>query len=189
VLRGDITAALRRALIEELAAVGYGRMSVEAVARRAGVAKTAVYRRWGSKPEMVLAIVAEVAERKLSLPDAGSLRADVQVVLRIMAQALEHPLAAQIIPDLLAEAGRDPKIAEALQVALRTAQDEVGGRLIRRAIARGELRADANPELAVDLVVGPVYWRLAVSRRPLPPDQVGALADAVVAALVAGAPA
>lgn len=61
VLRGEITTAIRHALMQELAAVGYGRLSIEAVARRAGVSKTAIYRRWSSKPELVLEIVSSAA--------------------------------------------------------------------------------------------------------------------------------
>jgi AcrR family transcriptional regulator len=186
VLRGEITIALRRALLEELAANGYGRLSIEAVARRAGVAKTAVYRRWNAKLDMVLDVVTEVAGRRLSLPDTGSLRGDLQLVLQTLTHALEHPLASQIIPDLLVEAGRDPKIAAALQRALRGAQDEVGVRLISRAIERGELSADTDPDLAVDLVVGPLYWRLTIARLPLSPENLSQLADATVAALAAG---
>ncbi|GAA1881580.1 TetR/AcrR family transcriptional regulator [Asanoa iriomotensis] len=188
VLRGEITTALRSALLEELAANGYGRLSIEAVARRAGVAKTAVYRRWNAKIDMVLEVVAEFAGRKFSLPDTGSLHGDLGLVLHILAAALEHPLASQIIPDLLVEAGRDPKIAEALQRTQRAIQDEVGVPLIKRAIERGELPADTDPDLAIDLVVGPIYWRLTVARRPLSPDDLAQLIDATAAALTAGAP-
>lgn len=183
VLRGDITAALRRALLEELAATGYGRLSIEAVARRAGVAKTAVYRRWRSKLDMVLEVVAEVAGQKLTPPDTGSLRGDLDVVLRIIARALGHPLASQIIPDLLAEAARNPQIAETLQRTLRGAQRDVAGLLVSRAVRRGELPADTDPDVAVDLVVGPLYWRLAVARGPLPRTHLSRLAAATAAAL------
>jgi AcrR family transcriptional regulator len=188
VLRGDITTALRSALLEELAANGYGRLSIEAVARRAGVAKTAVYRRWNTKVDMVLEVVTEVAGRKLSLPDTGSLRSDLRLVLQIVAEALRHPLASQIIPDLLVETGRDPQIAAALDRARRTVQDEVGVRLINRAIERGELAADTDPDLAVDLVVGPLYWRLAIARLPLSSVDLSNLADATLAALSARKP-
>jgi len=188
VLRGEITTALRSALLEELAANGYGRLSIEAVARRAGVAKTAVYRRWNTKIDMVLEVVAEVAGRKLSLPDTGSLRGDLRLVLQILAEALQHPLASQIIPDLLVETGRDTKIADALERARRAVQDEVGVRLITRAIERGELPADTDPDLAVDLVVGPLYWRLTIARLPVSSDDLSKLADATLAALSAEKP-
>ena len=182
-LRGEITTALRRALLEELAAVGYGRLSIEAVARRAGVAKTAVYRRWTSKLEMVLEVVSEVAGQRLAVPDTGSLGGDLELVLQIMAHTLRHPLASQIIPDLLSEAGRDPQIAQTLHQALRDAQKDVGVQLVDRAVARGEVPPGTDLDVALDLVVGPLYWRLAVVRQPLSPDYIPRLAAATAAAL------
>jgi AcrR family transcriptional regulator len=183
VLRDDITAAIRGAVMHELAAVGYGRLSIEAVARRAGVSKTAIYRRWSSKLELVLAVVSEVAVHRLPLPDTGSLCGDLEMLFRIMATALQHPLASQIIPDLLAEAARNPQIAQTLQQALRTNQRDIGVLLIGRAIERGELSAGADPGDVVDLIVGPIYWRLAIARTPLNPVDLPRMAAAVAAAL------
>lgn len=185
VLRDDITTALRGALIQELAAVGYGRLSIEAVARRAGVAKTAVYRRWSSKLEMVLEVVTEVAGQNLSLPDTGSLRGDLELALRLMTHALQHPLASQIIPDLLAEAARNPQMGATLQEALHSTQREIGAKIVGRAVGRGELPADVDPELAGDLIVGPLYWRLTVARHPVPDDYLAAIVSATMAALAA----
>jgi AcrR family transcriptional regulator len=183
VLRGEITTAIRDAVMRELAEVGYGRLSIEAVARRAGVGKTAVYRRWSSKLEMVLELVSTVAGQRLPLPDTGSLRGDLEMLLRIAARALQHPMASQIIPDLLAEAARNPQIEQTLQQALRANQRDVGAQLIGRAVARGELPAGADPEVAVDLIVGPLYWRLAVARTPLPKGYLTRMAAAIAAAL------
>ncbi|MGN9777455.1 TetR/AcrR family transcriptional regulator [Micromonospora sp. H33] len=182
-LRGEITTAIRRAVMQELAAVGYGRLSIEAVARRAGVSKTAVYRRWRSKLELVLEIVSAAAGQRFPLPDTGDLRGDLEMLFLIMARALGHPLAAQIIPDLLAEAARNPQIAQTLQGALRSNQRDIGGQLIGRAIARGELGPDTDVDVAVDLIVGPLYWRLAVARAPLAVEDLPRLAAAVAAAL------
>ncbi len=186
VLRGEITTAIREAVVQELAAGGYGRLSIEAVARRAGVGKTAVYRRWSSKLDMVLEVVSDVAIQRLPMPDTGSLRGDLEFVLRIAARALRHPLASQIIPDLLAEAARNPQIAESLQEALRVNQRDVGGRLIGRAIERGELPPGTDPEAAVDLIVGPLYWRLVIARDSLPDANLSRMAAAIEAALAAG---
>jgi AcrR family transcriptional regulator len=183
VLRGEITTAIRSAVLQELAAVGYGRLSIEAVARRAGVSKTAVYRRWSSKLELVLEIVSGVAGQRLPLPDTGDLRGDLGMLFLIMAKALRHPVAVQIIPDLLAEAARNPRIAQTLEQALRVNQREVGGQLIDRAIKRGELAPDLDVDLAVDLIVGPLYWRLAVSRTPLSVEDLPRLAAIVATAL------
>jgi AcrR family transcriptional regulator len=191
VLRGEITSAIQLALVQELAAVGYGRLSIEAVARRAGVGKTAVYRRWGSKLEMVLEVVGSVAGQSMSLPDTGSLRGDLEIFLRVAAKALRHPLASQIIPDLLAEAARNPQIATTLQNALHANQREIGVLLVDRARKRGELTESVDPDLAVDLIVGPLYWRLAIARTPLPEKHLKNMAVAAAAALesVSGVPA
>ncbi len=183
VLRGEITRAIRKALMQELAAVGYGRLSIEAIARRAGVSKTAVYRRWSSKLELVLETVVATAGSKLPSLDTGSLRGDLDLLFQVVAHALRHPLASQIIPDLLAEAARNPTLDEALQQLLRSKQQEIGGSLVRRAVQRGELPADIDPDAAVDLIVGPLYWRLAIARAPLTDPYRGALVESVVAGL------
>ncbi|HYN92238.1 MAG TPA: TetR/AcrR family transcriptional regulator [Pilimelia sp.] len=184
VLREGVTEAIRDAVLAELAAVGYGRMSIEAVARRAGVGKTAVYRRWPSKLEMVIEIVAAVTADVVSVPDTGSLRGDLELVLTVAAKALRHPLAAQILPDLLAEAARTPAIAATLRTALLDRQRDIGAQLAERAVARGELPAGTDPDLLIELAVGPLYWHLAVARAPLPPGYVATLASTAAAALV-----
>ncbi|MEU4155800.1 TetR/AcrR family transcriptional regulator [Actinoplanes sp. NPDC026670] len=183
VLRGDITVAIRNAVMNELAEVGYGRLSIEAVARRAGVGKTAIYRRWSNKLEMVMEIISDVAERKVPLPDTGSFAGDLSLLLMIVSTALRHRMASQIIPDLMAEAARNPQIAETLQRALRTHQQAVGEKLIGQAVARGELPAGTDPAVAVDLILGPLYWRLAVAREPIEEDYLEKFTVAVTAAL------
>ncbi|GGN70557.1 TetR family transcriptional regulator [Actinoplanes lobatus] len=187
VLRGDITVAIRNAVMSELAEVGYGRLSIEAVARRAGVGKTAIYRRWSNKLEMVMEIISDVAERKVPLPDTGSFSGDLQLLLMIVSTALQHRIASQIIPDLMAEAARNPQIAETLQRALRTHQQAVGEKLIGQAVARGELPEGTDPEVAVDMILGPLYWRLAVARQPIGEDYLEKFTVAVTAALRATA--
>ncbi|MGK5443228.1 TetR/AcrR family transcriptional regulator [Micromonospora sp. URMC 105] len=186
VLRGDITKAIRRALMQELAAAGYGRLSIEAIARRAGVSKTAIYRRWSSKLELVLETVVAAAGNKLPALDTGTLRGDLTLLFQVVAHALSHPLASQIIPDLLAEAARNPTIDATLQQVLRAKQQELGGQLIGRAVERGELPAGTDPDAAVDLIVGPLYWRLAIARTPLTDTYLDTLVEAVVAGLGAG---
>ncbi|WP_017624495.1 TetR/AcrR family transcriptional regulator [Nocardiopsis chromatogenes] len=183
VLQEDVTRAIRAAVFTELATVGYGRLSIEAVAKRAGVGKTAVYRRWKSKLEMVLDVVSEVAGQVTPVPDTGSLSGDVHELVTTAAQALRHPLARQIVPDLLAEAARSPEIAATLQEALQRTQRGIAGVVIRNAVERGELPEGTDPELALDLILGPVYWRLAVIREELSPAQTRSLVRAALAAL------
>ncbi|GAA2254795.1 TetR family transcriptional regulator [Streptomyces ruber] len=186
VLREDVTEAIRAAVFEELAAAGYARMSIEGIARRAGVGKTAVYRRWRSKLHLVLDLVSAVAVQGLPAPDTGSLETDLRLLYEVTSRALRHPVAGQIIPDLQAEAARNPEIAEAMQKALREGQQSVASGIVRAAAERGEIRADIDEDLALDLISGPLYWRAVVVRSPkLPKGHLPALARATTAALKA----
>ncbi len=183
VLRDDVTAAIRAAVFAELAAVGYARMSIEGIARRAGVGKAAVYRRWRSKLPLVLDVVSAVAAAGLPTPDTGSLHGDVRMLLEITARALRHPMASQIVPDLLAEAARSPEIADALREALRASQDGIARAVVACAVGRGELPDGTDAAIAADLLAGPLYWRLAVYRSPVSRAELDRLAAATVAAL------
>ncbi|MEU1119165.1 MULTISPECIES: TetR/AcrR family transcriptional regulator [unclassified Streptomyces] len=183
VLREDKTEAIRAAVFEELAAVGYARMSIEGIARRAGVGKTAVYRRWRSKLHLVLDLVSAIAVQGLPAPDTGSLEGDLRLLYEVTSRALRHPVASQIIPDLQAEAARNPDIAEALQKALREGQQGAASGIVRAAVERGEMRASADEDLALDLVSGPLYWRSVVVRAELPEGYVGRLAGVTAAGL------
>lgn len=186
VLREDVTEAIRAAVFGELAAVGYARMSIEGIARRAGVGKTAVYRRWRSKLHLVLDLVSALAVQGLPTPDTGSLESDLRLLYEVTARALRHPVASQVVPDLLAEAARNPEIEAALQKALREGQHGVASGILAQAAARGELRAGTagrHEELALDLVSGPLYWRSVVMRGELPEGYLEALATATATAL------
>ncbi|WP_418957361.1 TetR/AcrR family transcriptional regulator [Streptomyces tritici] len=185
VLREEVTDAIRAAVFEELAAVGFARMSIEGIARRAGVGKTAVYRRWKSKLSLVLDLVGAVAVQGLPAPRTGSLHGDVRALLELAAHALRHPVASQVIPDLLVEAQRNPEIADAIKAALLDGQQGVVAQVVREAVARRELPEGADPDRALDLVVGPLYWRLVVVRGELPPGYLDDLARSAVAALTA----
>lgn len=171
VLREDVTEAIRAAVFEELAAVGYARMSIEGIARRAGVGKTAVYRRWKSKLHLVLDVVSALAVMGLPTPDTGSLEGDLRLLYEVTSRALRHPVASQIIPDLQAEAARNPEMAEAVQKTLREGQEGVALKILLAAEQRGEIRAGFDSELALDLIAGPLYWRSVVIRSPKPPKE------------------
>jgi len=185
VMREELTASIRAAVLEELASRGYGRMSIEAVAKRAGVGKTTIYRRWDSKLDVVVDAMSGIAMQNLAAPDTGSLRGDLVVLLEVAAAALQHPLAAQILPDLLAEAARSPQIAETLQTVLHSTLLSLTTRIVDQAVTRGELPASADPAFVQDVVLGPLYWRLAVERSAVPDGYLQTLARHTAAALSA----
>ncbi|MEV0097114.1 TetR/AcrR family transcriptional regulator [Streptomyces sp. NPDC050738] len=185
VLREDVTDAIRAAVFEELATVGFSKMSIEGIARRAGVGKTAVYRRWKSKLHLVLDLVSAFAVQGLPAPATGSLYGDVRALLEFASHALRHPVASQIIPDLLVEAARNPEIANTIKEVLLDSQQGLAAAVVRDAVARGDLPEGADPERALELIIGPLYWRAVVVRDDLPKGYLDSLARAAVAALTA----
>lgn len=186
VLRVDVTEAIRAAVIEELATVGFARMSIEGIARRAGVGKTAVYRRWKSKLHLVLDLVGAFAVDGLPVPSTGSLYGDVRALLEVMSHVLRHPVASAVIPDLLVEAARNPEIADAVRGALLEGQRRMEEGIISEAVARGELPVGVDAGRALDLAIGPLYWRQVVVRDGVPAGYLDDLARSVVAGLTAG---
>ncbi|MFD9523291.1 TetR/AcrR family transcriptional regulator [Streptomyces sp. NPDC059979] len=185
VLREDVTEAIRNAVLEELAAVGFSKMSIEGIARRAGVGKTAVYRRWKSKLHLVLDLVGAFAVDGLPVPATGSLYGDVRALLEVMSHVLRHPVASAVIPDLLVEAARNPEIADAVRGALLDGQHRMAQGILADAVARGELPGDISPDHALDLLIGPLYWRQVVVRDAVTAAQLDTLARQVVAGLKA----
>ncbi|MGW7101130.1 TetR/AcrR family transcriptional regulator [Streptomyces sp. NPDC054838] len=187
VLREDVTRAIRAAVLEELATVGFARMSIEGIARRAGVGKTAVYRRWKSKLHLVLDLVGAFAADGLPVPATGSLYGDVRALLEVMSHVLRHPVASAVIPDLLVEAARQPEIADAVRGALLAGERGMAEGIVSEAVARGELAPGTDPGRALDLAIGPLYWRQVVVRDAVPAAYLDELARSVVAGLKAAA--
>jgi AcrR family transcriptional regulator len=182
-LQLEVTEAITNAFFEELADVGYGRLSIDAVARRAGVGKAAIYRRWKSKLDITVALISEVAVGAIDVPDTGTLHDDVREYLNRGRLALTHRLASKIIPDLLAEGARNPDLTSALLETVRDPRRAKAAQLVQRAVDRGELPADTDLELCLDFLAGPLYWRLTVLRADFDDTYLDQLATKVVAAM------
>jgi AcrR family transcriptional regulator len=183
ILQDDVTWAIETAFFEELARVGYGRLSIDAVAKRAAVGKAAVYRRWRSKLDLTVALVSKFGVAAIDVPDTGTLHGDLRQYLINGRAALTHPLARTIIPDLLAEATRSPELAAPLGESLRGPRRAKAAELFERAIRRGELPPDTDIDVAMDLLAGPLYWRLAVMQVDVSDEYCDRLAKLIVAAL------
>jgi AcrR family transcriptional regulator len=188
ILQPKITSAIIEAVLDELAEHGYGRLSMEAVARRAGVGKSALYRRWPSKQDMVIAVLAEFSVPLAETPDTGSFRGDLAAVLSAVHDWLTHSRFSLILPDLNVEAKRNPALAEAVQAAIGDPRRALGTDVLHRAIERGELPATLNLDLALDLIAASIYWRLHVRHVPIEPGYLDDLAEHLLRALAAQDP-
>src|SRR3954471_11650443 len=160
--------AILDATIELLAERGYGGLTVEAVAARAGVGKSTIYRRWPSKATLAAAAVNALARQRVPVPDTGDLRDDL--VRCVMDPIGRHgDILGRIFPDLIAEMHRNPELSETMLDAL-AARRSVIQSVLHRAQERGELGSDADLGRIIDLLSGALYYRLLVSREPVEAD-------------------
>lgn len=169
-LRPHVTEAISAAVLQEWTDKGYVRMSMEAVARRAGVGKSALYRRWPSKQEMAMAVLAQLSAAMFAVPDTGSLHGDLEALMRTMLDWLEQPHIAVIGADLVAETTRDPKLGEAVETILRAPHRAQTQTVFDRAIARGELDSAADPDIILELIASIIYWHSIVRALPVTDD-------------------
>jgi AcrR family transcriptional regulator len=183
VLQPEVTQAITDAVLHELAEQGYGRLSMEGVAKRAGVGKSALYRRWGSKDEMIAAVITEFSVTRAADVDTGSLRGDLRETMQALIGWLTHPLFSRILPDLIAEDVRNPERSRSTRESIGRSRREVGEVMLRRAITRGELPEDLDLEMALDVLAAPIYWRLVVRQAEAEPDYVDRLVDYALRAL------
>ncbi|MCX2967354.1 MULTISPECIES: TetR/AcrR family transcriptional regulator [Streptomyces] len=167
-----ILLATRAALVE----TGWSGLTMAEVAARAGVAKTTLYRRWGSKSDLVVDAVAVLFD-ELELPDRGSLAADVEGVVLSFAALLARPETKTSLMALVAESTTDPRLRDRVRGAIVDRQKRLVREGRARAQARGELPPDGLDaaesarvvDLAFDVIAGAVLHRSLVSAEPVDP--------------------
>ena len=182
VMRTDLTQALVRAFFDDWAVYGYGGISLERVATRAGAGKAAIYRRWPSKLAMASEAIEELGLKLTDVSPRGSLIEELEAYLLMMRRALRHRLVRRILPDIYAEAARESELVVALK-RLAQARRAAGSALIERAIARGELNANIDVEMALDMIPSALYWRMIVTNRSMTRVQIERQAKALNAAM------
>ncbi|HET7702685.1 MAG TPA: TetR/AcrR family transcriptional regulator [Candidatus Limnocylindrales bacterium] len=173
--------ATRELLVEE----GFTRLRLEHVAARAGVGKGTIYRRWPSKEALTLDLVLELADPHLDIADAGDTRAELLAAVRNPLDAIVATEWGPVIRAMLSQIAGNPVIGDPFRVAVVARRRAEVRHVIERGIARGDLRPDADASIATELLVGPVYFRLAFGGT-LDEDFGARIADAVFAAFRAG---
>jgi AcrR family transcriptional regulator len=179
VLRPDKTDAIVAAFYDELADSGIDGLTMDRIAVRAGVGKAALYRRWPSKERMLAELVAGLHGNGGPPADHGNLREDLIAYLTDGAGVLHDPLIRQILHYVIGQARNPPDLREAV-ARIPGPSREQGRTIFRRAIERGELAADTDVELALDLATSPVLIRAIFEAQPLTPGYPERLAAVVL---------
>ncbi|RKI48629.1 TetR/AcrR family transcriptional regulator [Corallococcus sp. AB004] len=177
--------AILTAAVELVGEVGYARLTVEAIAARAGVGKQTIYRWWPSKGAVVLDAFVELSggNQPAALPDTGNLKADLRVVLRATVQELTDPRFELPSRALTAESQSDPALAQQfVEAVLRPHLRAVQERL-RSAQQAGQVAKGVDLDVAVELLVGPLFHRWLLRTAPLTSAYADTVVDLVIAAL------
>jgi AcrR family transcriptional regulator len=161
--------AILSATADLLGEVGYTKLTVEAIAARAGVGKQTIYRWWPDKGAVVLdAYLALVgAEQDLTFPDSGDLEADLRLVLGTTVNSLADPVFEQRYRALLTAIQDDPQLAAALLDRLLKPWLEATKQRLHAAQQAGQLRNKVDLDVAAELLYGPVYYRWLLRTGPI----------------------
>ncbi len=169
--------AILRAAVDLLADEGYGGVTMEGVASRAGVGKATVYRRWPCKSALVVDAVTACRESGSQPPDTGSTRDDLLVFVRGFMHHLRTSDAGRVMPGLVAELSRNPDLATAFREGFVQPRRARVVDAVRRGVERGEVRPDVDPELVADSVVAILQHRLLVTGMDIDEDLPRRLVD------------
>jgi AcrR family transcriptional regulator len=176
---------LHRAILdaarELLIADGFAALRLEHVAARARVGKATIYRRWPSKEALALELLMELAAPHIAIAETGDTRAELLAAVTNAMRALTETPFGPVMRALLSQIAINPSLGDPFRAGVVQARRDEVARVIARGVSRGDLRADIDYEVATELLVGPVYFRLMFGGELTP-----AFAERVVDALLHG---
>ena len=174
---------IRAAILRLLAEVGYGALTMDAVASEAGVGKATIYRRWRTKQDLVVDTISDLNRAEASPPDTGSLEGDLRAMLHSLVASISGPTGAATL-SLLSTVPHHPALAE----AFRSGPIAVWQQAFQEIFARAEERGEVPPGL-VGSAVGETTSALLVQRwlltgRPVDESYADEVLDTVVLPLL-----
>lgn len=174
-----VRAAVISAFLDSLVESGYSQVSFETLANRAGVHKTTLYRRWESRENLLLEAALQSAAVAVPVPDTGALHTDLHQLTAAIADNLRSPRAEAMLRAVVSEAMAQPAVADA---ARRFWQACFAGarQIVAQAIDRGEVAPTVDPDLVIEMLIGPVYLRVLVTQEPLDDEFMTSLVDFVI---------
>jgi AcrR family transcriptional regulator len=161
-----VRAAALSATLAELTEGGYSGLSLERIASRAGVNKTTLYRRWGTRQALLLEAMLDYVGRRVPVPDTGSLREDLLGLARAAAATATAPAGEAVVRTVAGEAPWDEELAAANR-RFWMERFELDSAIVERAVERGELQTGTQPGDVLEAVLAPIYFRLLVTGEPI----------------------
>jgi len=159
--------AIIDATLDLIAERGVHAFRTEDVASRAGVGKGTIYRRYPSKDDLVTAAVGALVDQEIVVPDTGSTRSDLLVLMREAVALYSGERPGRLMPKLVSAMAERPELARTIRSGFLAARRAALAEVLRRGIDRGDLRRDLDVEFALDLLGGPLFYRLLITGGPI----------------------
>ena len=173
------------AALESLDEVGFASTTTDLIAERAGASKATIYRWWPTKAALLLEALRDVVAQELPFPDTGDLKEDVQQQLRNFAELLTGRRSG-VLKSFVAAAQSDPEVAEAFRTVWVIPRRISARAVLEKHQQEGRLPAGVDLELLMDLLYGPLYYRLLAGHGPLSAAYADAITDLALTGLVPG---
>ncbi|MEV4347273.1 TetR/AcrR family transcriptional regulator [Actinoplanes sp. NPDC049596] len=170
-----------RELVSEL---GYAKVSIEAIAGRAGVGKQTIYRWWPSKGAVIFDSFLALSEQGegITLPDTGDLEADLKTVMRATVAEFADPAFEAPLRAFNLEVIADPALTALYREKVAAPVDEAKKERLRSAQRAGRLPAGTDLDLMLEVLYAPLYQRWLHRSGPLTPEYADALVEATLRA-------
>jgi AcrR family transcriptional regulator len=172
--------SILEATLELIAELGVHAFRTEDVAARARVGKGAIYRRYRSKDDLVTAAVAALVSEEIAVPDSGSTRADLLALMREAVELYSGSLPRRLMPNLVGAMAQKPELARTVRDEFLSGRRAALAQVLRRGVERGDLRPDVDLELALDVLGGPLFYRLLITGGPIDEQLAESVADLIL---------
>jgi len=172
--------AVHRAVLDVVTEHGVDKVGIPEISRRAGVRDSSIYRRWGTRENLILDVLLAASQRTLPVPDTGTVEGDLTALATALVEYLDAPLGRALVRAL-------PFLTDSEEIneARKTFWDtryratEV---IITRAVSRGELPPDADAHIAIELLIAPIHFRNLLTHEQADAEFAGQLAKYVIRA-------
>jgi TetR/AcrR family transcriptional regulator, regulator of autoinduction and epiphytic fitness len=170
---------VREAALAELAERGWGGLTIEAVAARAGVARSTIYRHWPDKLALITDAMETLNRQPVPRPEGETPRMRVENILDHLARAVTNSPVAAGLPALIEAAEHNPQVRE-LHHRYNAARRGALVEAIASGVEAGDFAATIDPELAAQALAGAIFYRRLMTGEPFEPERVGELVELVL---------
>ncbi|MAN61299.1 MAG: hypothetical protein CMI60_05050 [Parvibaculum sp.] len=182
-----IPAATHRKVLEAAAELlsgkGYPSVTIEAIAAKAGVAKTTIYRWWPSKAAILLDLFDTIGTEQLTDPATGNVAGDLKVYLKALLGLMSGTIPGEAAAGMFAEAQGDPAMKDEVCAHFSEFRQIVLNQIVDRALSSGDLRRDVDRRLIEDLIIAPFWYRLLIAHEPMSAEECERHIDVVLSGL------